>query len=248
MSATLGLHYSVVSAWGTNLVQIFRFFKLSCKIYCPMVSDIPVFYHLTAHSTVLLHNGSYSSHVRVHFCLLMCHSFVNYFGKLLHFGEWMKRYPDIFPNLIYQITIFLNNFLTEINFSKSILPPDLFRNLIYQITIFRDNFFTEISFPKFLLTNVIFTINKTIWHEPVQKNEPTIWGVRWYDTVVQSHKFVRHSVKIFTIFQIYLKFLTIYSVFPSIFHVSFVKSFIEILLNFVKIDFELIHSNVPVDT
>ncbi len=34
---------SVVSAWGTNLVQIFRFFKLSCKIRCTMVFNISIF-------------------------------------------------------------------------------------------------------------------------------------------------------------------------------------------------------------
>ncbi len=150
-----------------------------------------------------------------------------------------------YPKKNLPITIFRNNFLTEINFSEFILPPDIFQNLIYRITIFRKNFFTEISFSEFILTNVIFSKNKTYLERAGSKEWATIWGVRWYNTEVRSHKFVRISVKIFIIFQIYLKVLTIYSVFPSNFHISFVKTFTEILLNFIKIDFELYSFKCP---
>ncbi len=43
MCATLLALFGHVSAWDTNLTQIFHFFKSSCKINCTMVLDILVF-------------------------------------------------------------------------------------------------------------------------------------------------------------------------------------------------------------
>ncbi len=54
-------------------------------------------------------------------------------------------------NLIFRITTFQNNFLTENNFFKTILPLDIFWNLIFWKTIFQNNLLNETSFPEFTI-------------------------------------------------------------------------------------------------
>ncbi len=85
---TLWLHCLAVRAQGTNLAQIFPFFKLSCKIYCTMILGIPIFSIIQQpiQPSLFTTAATWAMFTSVFFVavLLLCSSSLNYYFPTLN--------------------------------------------------------------------------------------------------------------------------------------------------------------------